>query len=108
MEALPEILADHTDRPDHATLSRVLLIEAPDIGHEERKIDRILHDDFLAHLPTIDDEELAEIDADLRAAELDISANRAAVHSAMAEVLHELTRRYRDGQASVDELLQPG
>ncbi len=107
IEALPEILADVDDSPREA-MPKNLPIELPDLGLRQRAIDQALDDDFLTHLPTIDDADLAEIEADLAAIEETVSSQRRAVYDALEVILEELTRRYRDGTASVDRLLQSG
>ena len=107
IEALPEILAD-VDEPAREAMPKNLPIELPDLGQRRRAIDRALDDDFLTHLPTIDDADLTEIEADLAAIEQTVSAQRRSVYDALEVILEELTRRYRDGTASVDELLQSG
>jgi hypothetical protein len=105
IEALPEILAD-SGEPHRESMPKNLPIELPDMGERRRAIDRALDDDFLAHLPTIADDELAQIEADLSEVEETISAQRRIVHDALTAILEELTRRYRDGSATVDELLR--
>ncbi len=109
IEALPEILAGDGGEPaSHGTVLRDLPIEPPDMGDGKRPIDRVLGDDFLTHLPTISDEELTTIADDLTTMERSVSADRRAVYAALEEILEELTRRYRDGLANVDQLLQQG
>ena len=108
MEALPEILSD-TDEPAPSDPSlRSMPIELPYMGSRQRAIDRALDDDFLTHLPTVEDDELRAIESDLASIEAEISAQRRAVYDALEAILEELTRRYRDGLASVDELLPQG
>ena len=106
IEALPEILSDSGAPHREAAMPKTLPIELPDMGKRQRAIDRAFDDDFLTHLPSVDDDELHQIEADLSSIEEKISAQRRAVHDALDVVLEELTRRYRDGSATVDELLQ--
>ncbi len=105
IEALPEILSDG-DAPPRESVPKTLPIELPETGTGRRAIDRVLDDDFLAHLPSVDDAELADIEAELNEVEETVSHQRRSVHDALDAILEELTRRYRDGTASVDELLQ--
>ena len=108
IEALPEILAD-SDAPTRETALKSPPIEAPDfLGDGQRTIDRVLGDDFLAHLPMLEDTELEEIEISLISTERDISTQRRGVYDALEKILEELTRRYRDGLANVDELLEQG
>ena len=109
IEALPEILAGHdVVAPSRSLLPRNLPIEAPDVGDGNRPIDRVLGDDFLTHLPTISDEELLAIEETLTETEHAVSSQRRAVYDALEQILEELTRRYRDGLADVDQLLSHG
>lgn len=107
IEALPEILADADSRSDWEELpARSLPIEAPNIPEVGRRtIDRVLEDDFLAHLPTIDDTEIEDIQTMLADTEAAISQQRRTVFEAYERIQGELSRRYRDGLADVDELL---
>lgn len=108
MEALPEILAGHDEPSATDPTLRSLSVEPPYMGERRRAVDRALDDDFLTHLPTVDDDELRSIEAELAEVEADVSTQRRAVYDALETILEELTRRYRDGSASVDELLQQG
>ncbi len=107
IEALPEILSGDDDTPREA-IPKSLPIELPYDGERGRGIDQVLDDDFLTHLPSVDDEELRRIEADLIATERTVSTQRKAVYDALDAILEELTRRYRDGSASVDGLLRHG
>lgn len=107
MEALPEILAGPSgESSEPAAAGRQISVELPqlpDLGR--REIDRILEDDFLAHLPDLDDDELGAIQAQLTEAEHEVSEDRRMVFEAFERLQAELTRRYRDGLADADELL---
>lgn len=107
IEALPEILsgppAPRTSR------GRNVPVALPDLPAKgRREIDRVLDDDFLAHLPTLDEEELASIRQTLTDAETEISEQRRRVYEVYEQAQAELTRRYREGLADVDELLRDG
>lgn len=106
IEALPDILADPPSGKTSNPLDRELPIETPEhAGEGRRSIDQALGDDFLAHLPSIDDAELASIRDSLTATERTVSEQRQAVHDAHDLITGELTKRYRDGLADADELL---
>jgi len=107
IEALPEILADSDRGETQGDLpARSLPIETPDLPISGRRdIDRVLEDDFLAHLPTIEDQEIEQIQALLAETESAISTQRRTVYDAYERIQSELSRRYRDGLADVDELL---
>lgn len=107
LEALPAILADGEDGGTHQMLvPRNLPVDPPDIPEEGRRnIDRVLGDDFLTHLPEISDADLEEIQATLTATERQISDQRRSVYEVLELLTAEVARRYRDGLASVSELL---
>ena len=112
IEALPEILADQDATPppiagiDELPLKE-LSTELPNIPQTgNRPIDRVLGDDFLAHLPTLSDDELEEIQGALADVEAEVSGQRRTVYTAYEQIVEEITRRYRDGLADADELLQ--
>lgn len=105
IEALPEIIAGGGDeRTTSGRIVPVTLPDLPDVG--KRPIDRVLHDDFLARLPEMEDADLEAIQRDLTETERQISTQRQAVYAVYERVQGELTRRYREGLADVDELLR--
>lgn len=109
IEALPEILAGTETMADQGRsgMPRAIPIETPDIPLEGRRtIDRVLGDDFLARLPSLDTEELERIQALLTEVEGEISDQRKDVYEAYELILGEVTRRYREGIADVTELLK--
>ena len=107
IEALPDILADSDgEASSHFIVPKSLPVDPPDIPVEGRRsIDRVLGDDFLAHLPEIEDEELRSIQETLTDAERSISEQRRSVYEVLEILTGEVARRYRDGLASVTELL---
>lgn len=107
IEALPDILADSDgETSPHFLVPKSLPVEPPDIPVEGRRsIDRVLSDDFLAHLTEIEDEELRSIQQTLTDAERRISTQRRTVYEVLETLTTEVARRYRDGLASVTELL---
>jgi hypothetical protein len=107
IEALPDILADGADdSPSHFLVPTNLPVDPPDIPMEGRRaIDRVLADDFLTHLPDIDNDELKEIQGTLSEAERQISGQRRSVYEVLETLTDEVARRYREGLASVNELL---
>ncbi len=111
IDALPEILAgtDADGGSERTTLSKVLPIDPPAHAATGRRwVDRALSDDFLTHLPGIEDAELENIQAALTEVEGEVSQQRRGVYEAHELIQAELIRRYREGLASVDELLKPG
>jgi len=106
IEALDEILADEVRAEDRNPAGRALPIETPDIPATGRRaVDRVLADDFLAHLPSLEDRELEAIQVALTEVEAEVSEQRRAVYEAYETIHAELTRRYREGLADIDSLL---
>ncbi len=94
VEALAEILSagESSGDADH----RIRGGFAPDIPKEgNRPIDRVLGDDFLTHLPTFDDDGLAEVAGRLKAAEETVTVQRNQVHAVHELLQAEVTSRYQ-------------
>lgn len=108
IEALPDILADSSDgTTSHYTMPKTLPVDPPDIPMEGRRpIDKVLADDFLAHLPKIDNEELESIQLMLTDTEHQVSEQRRSVYEVLETLNREIARRYRDGIVSVTDLLE--
>ena len=106
VEALPQILADGVGGTHRSPIPKELPLDPPDAGGEDRHpVDTILQDDFLAHLPTIDDDELIAIQSTLTDAEHIISKERREVYEVYDVINAELTRRYKEGLADAGDLL---
>ncbi len=109
VDALPTALAAHAGpsrpgaprpRVEDAGGDAALAVLAP--------LDAIVDEGGLLRLPERSDDELAALAERLRGFESDVSARRRDVFAVLDSLSAELTRRYRDGEASVDGLLQPG
>jgi hypothetical protein len=106
IEALPEILADSPSGRTSNPLDRELSIDLPELaGSGNREIDQVLSDGFLARLPTTETEDLRSIRDLLSETEQIVSRQRRSVYDAHEVVSGEITRRYREGSASADEIL---
>ncbi len=106
IEALPEILTDTPSGKTSNPLDMERPLDLPELaGAGRRAVDSALVDDFLAHLPPLSDIDLAEIRDSLSSTEAKLSKQRRAVYDAYDLITAELTKRYRDGSASPDELL---
>jgi len=106
IEALPQILADGIDGPSRNVIPKDLPLTLPEYsGEGNRSIDHVLGDGFLTHLPSLDEDELRDIQDMLAAAERDVSAQRRTVYSAYDRITEEITRRYREGTADGSDLL---
>lgn len=107
IDALPEILAGNESQDTASWTGRAIPVSIPDLPDEgKRAIDRVLRDDFLSRLPDLDTEEVERIQALLADVEGEISDQRRIVYDRYELLQGELTRRYRDGLADIDELLR--
>ena len=75
-------------------------------GKPRRRLERLVSDETIARLPELDVDELARAVEDLSREEEAVSANRQAVQRVVDLLRGELARRYRDGSASVAQLLE--
>ncbi|HZD02519.1 MAG TPA: aerial mycelium formation protein [Actinomycetes bacterium] len=87
-----------------AALPKTHLPEPSD--HHRRRVDRLISDETLARLPEIEAEELAQAVEVLTREEESVSTNRRAVQQVVDLLRGELARRYRNGTASVVQLLE--
>lgn len=108
LEALPEILASG-GAAAAGFPERQVEVAVPNIPERGRRaVDKALADDFLARLPELPDQDLAEIQRMLSDVEAEISEQRRDVYDTYDRIQGELARRYREGLLSVDELLRRG
>jgi hypothetical protein len=106
LEALPRILSEGAYSPSPGLPSRSVPVEAPDVDRQGRRtVDKALDNDFLARLPSLQDEELGEIQRFLQDVEAEVSQQRSVVHTVLDALHEELTRRYSDGTADPDDAL---
>ncbi|MFV9671705.1 MAG: hypothetical protein ACNYZH_00645 [Acidimicrobiia bacterium] len=107
IEALPQILADGIDGPSRNTIPKDLSLTLPELsGAGNRSIDRVLGDGFLAHLPSLEDDELQDIQETLAEAEQQISNQRRSVYDVFDLINAEITRRYRNGLVDTTDLFE--
>jgi hypothetical protein len=75
-------------------------------GKHRRRLERLVSDETIARLPELDVAELTRAVEFLSREEELVSANRRAVQRVVDVLRGELARRYRDGTASVAQLLE--
>jgi hypothetical protein len=75
-------------------------------GEHRRRLERLVSDETIARLPELDAAELTRAVELLSREEERVSANRRAVQRVVDVLRGELARRYRDGTASVAQLLE--
>lgn len=102
---LPEILSDRTRSPGFGRLPQTMAPAELDPELQER-LDAIVSATTLAALPDVGDAELEAVAAQLEAFEHEVSASRMALFERIDALQAEITRRYRTGEASVENLLR--
>ena len=105
IEQLPDVLAEHSRGAGSARLPQVF---APaDIDADlQAELDGIVGEAALANLPSVADDELDTMAEALAVFEQRVSGKRRQLFDRIDSLQAELTRRYRSGEASVDELLR--
>jgi hypothetical protein len=104
IEQLPGILGD----PGRAGGGRGQLAEVvapPDAAELERQLDAVINADRLASLAELSDEDLDGVFDRLRTLERSVSDQRHAVHERLDDLVAEIVKRYKSGEATVDGLL---
>lgn len=104
VDRLPAILADRIRAPGPGRLPAVM--EPGELtGHLVEALDRIIDEDNLDVPDAASDEALAAAAGALADLELEVSSRRRALFDRIDRLQAELTRRYRDGETTVDDLL---
>lgn len=101
---LPEILGDHVHAPGLGRLPTIMAPGEVDTRLQER-IESIVPTTALAALPDVDDDALGHMVGGLADLEREVSAQRRALHEVLDVLQEEIVRRYRSGEATVDNLL---
>jgi hypothetical protein len=100
---LPGILSD--TRPPSFTAIPKIRVPEPS-GRHRRRAERLVSDETVARLPELEVEEVARAVEALAREEEAVSVNRRAVQRVVDLLRGELARRYRNGTASVAQLLE--
>jgi hypothetical protein len=105
MDALPRILADNALGPA-AGRGRHQTVEPSRAESHRRHVEALLADTGLSDVASLTDAELTECTEAYAAEEASVSDHRIRVQQVMDACNDEIGRRYREGSASVDELLR--
>jgi len=105
---LPRILSDDTPRGAPRGLGRNSSKEPSRAGESRRYVEGLVSDADLSDVAVRTDDELQSALESLAAAEAEISGNRHKVHEVLDACSAEITRRYKDGEADVADLLTSG
>jgi hypothetical protein len=104
VDHLSEVLADGP-RTTHGS-GRFLSVEPSRVADSRRRVEQLIADPHLSDLPTLSDAEIKAAYDEIARHEREVSDLRRRVQRAMDTLTAEVARRYRDGRASVDELLK--
>ncbi|WP_432497079.1 RsiG family protein [Kineococcus gypseus] len=102
---LTDVLADPR-RTDHG-MGRHSTVQPSRVGEHRRRAEAAVADPRLSDLSAMDDEQLAAARERLLDLERELSADRHRVQEVMDACTEEVTRRYREGVATVEDAL-PG
>ena len=103
IDSLPSILGDEVRTT--RGLGRHFTVEPSRVDEHRREAEAILADATISDIAVRSVPELTAALATLRAYELDVSQARHSVQETVDALSTELTRRYKDGTATVDALL---
>jgi hypothetical protein len=105
VESLPDTLARHLTAPGSGRRPTTIEPVDPDPALMA-PLDLVLDAEAMGSLPDRPDEDLDEIRTGLEAIEHDLSGRRKMLFERLDALAAEITRRYRDGEASVESLLE--
>ncbi len=104
VDQLPQILADRIHSPGLGRLPQTL--QPGDVsGRLFDRMESIVTENHLTTFLELSNAQLATIATELEALEREVSKLRRAMFDRIDALQAELTRRYRDGEANVEELL---
>lgn len=104
VDKLPQILSDRIHSPGLGRLPQTM--EPGDFsGRLADRLESIVSEGHLTSFLELSNDQLGTIAGELEALEHDISDLRRAMFDRIDALQAELTRRYRDGEANVEELL---
>lgn len=106
VDDLVEILSDE-NRSTRGS-GRHLSVEPSRVDEHRRDVEQIVSDATISDVEARTDDELADAIARLKAHEAEVSEVRRDVQAVMDALTTQIGARYRDGSASVDDLLIPG
>jgi hypothetical protein len=105
VESLAGVLADQTRGETPRGLGRHVTVEPTRVDAHQRYVEALVADVDLSDTTARTDEELQRALETLAAEEQVVSDKRRQVQKVMDALSAEVTRRYRDGEANVAELL---
>jgi hypothetical protein len=103
VDALPRILADERGEPHGLGQHRT--VEPSRVDQHRRRVEALVANVDISNVTAHSDEELARALDTLTAEERDTSETRRRIQEVVDACAAEITRRYREGEAAVDDLL---
>jgi hypothetical protein len=107
IDHLTDILADGPTGQQHG-MGRHSSLEPSRAGEHRRRVEALVADVDLSDVTGVDDARLDSALEAFRAEERSVSELRAEVQQVMDRLGAEVARRYREGEAAVDDLLMRG
>lgn len=104
VDRLSHALADPASRNDHG-MGRYLSVEPSRVDEHRRTVEQALADVGLSDVAGQSEDDLSETLSRIGDLEHEVSATRRSVQNVMDALTAEVARRYRDGEARVDDLL---
>ena len=108
VESLPQILAEDTGSGGSHGLGRHMAVEPSRADSHRRHVEALVADVDLSNPGAHDEDSLRNAVVTLEREEHEVSEKRRAVQAVMDACTAEITRRYRDGDADVSDLLPSG
>ena len=103
VDALPRILAD--DRGEPHGLGQYKNVEPSRVDQHRRRVEALVADVDISNVTAHSDDQLNTALAKLQAEETDTSETRRRIQIVVDACAAEITRRYREGEAVVEDLL---
>lgn len=105
VEQLPRILGENVHAPGNGRLPQIMAPAESDLV-ATREVDAVAPLAVMGRLERLSDEELTGLEANLTAIERRISGQRHQLHGVFDKLQEEIIRRYRSGEADVNDLLR--
>ena len=104
---LPDLMADPSSASSSGPSSRKVVIAEPGVVAQAliKELDGTVSPAELGSLRDFDDAALMALMETLRDFEIELSTTRRRLHERIDSIQGEIARRYRDGEASIDSLL---
>jgi hypothetical protein len=103
VDALPRILAD--DRGEPHGLGQYKTVEPSRVDQHRRRVEALVADVDISNVTAHSDDELNRALEKLQAEETNTSETRQRIQTVVDACAAEITRRYREGEAAVEDLL---